>query len=110
MEQLTTEEYLRRGAATPEMLQFLQAVVRGRSNLLIAGPTGTGKSTLLRYLGSAFDPGARVVVMEQIAELGLERYHPHVLAMEASQSGLTMADMLQHALHRRPDYIVMKCL
>ncbi len=89
------------------MLEFLHAVVRGRGNLLIAGPTGTGKSTLLRYLGSYFDPSARIVVLEQLAELGLERYHPHVVALEA-KVGLPMSELLQHALHRRPDYIVMK--
>lgn len=113
IDRLSTAEYLRRGTATPEMLGFLQAVVHGRGNLLIAGPTGTGKSTLLRYLGSYFDPAARIVVLEQIAELGLEQYHPHVVSLEArapgseGRAGLTMADLLQHALHRRPDYIVV---
>ncbi|MGE5673465.1 MAG: CpaF family protein [Mycobacterium leprae] len=113
LDQLTTEEYLKRGTATLEMLQFLQKVVRGRGNLLIAGPTGTGKSTLLRYLGSYFDPTARILVLEQLAELGLERYHPHVVSLEAralegdGRAGPTMADLLQHALHRRPDYIVV---
>lgn len=108
LDRLTSEEYLRRGTATVEMLHFLQAVVRGRGNVLIAGPTGTGKTTLLRYLGGYFDPAARVVVMEQVAELGLERFHPHVVPMEARGGGnLSMADLLQHALHRRPDYIVM---
>jgi pilus assembly protein CpaF len=91
------------------MLTFLEAVVRGRGNVLIAGPTGTGKTTLLRYLGAAMDPGARVVVLEQTAELGLERLHPHVVALEARHR-LDMAQLLQHALHRRPDYIVMWCL
>lgn len=113
MDRLTTQEYITRGTATEEMLTFLQKVVRGRGNLLIAGPTGTGKSTLLRYLGGYFDPGARIVLIEQVAELGLERYHPHVVALETrspgddGRHGLTMADLLQHALHRRPDYIVV---
>ena len=110
---LSTEAYLQLGTASEPMLAFLQSVVRGRANLLIAGPTGTGKSTLLRYLGSYFDPAARVLVLEQVAELGLERFHPHVIALEArapggeGRPGLPMSDLLQHALHRRPDYIVV---
>ncbi len=113
MERLSTEEYVRRGTASEEMLTFLQRTVRGRANVLIAGPTGTGKTTLLRYLGGYFDPAARIVVLEQTAELGLDRYHPHVIQLEARRSGterhasLDMSELLQHALHRRPDYIVV---
>lgn len=113
IEQLTTDDYVRRGTATADMLKLLQAVVRGRGNLLIAGPTGTGKSTLLRYLGSYFDPAARVVVLEQTAELGLELRHPHVVSLEArghgsdDRPGPTLDELLRHTLHRRPDYIVV---
>ncbi len=110
---LTAEEYARRGSASPELLAFLQACARGRANLLIAGPTGGGKTTLLRYLGAHLDPGARVVVMEQVAELGLEDLHPHVISLEAhppgpeGRGGVDLSDLLGHALHRRPDYLVV---
>lgn len=110
---LTTEEYVRRGSASPELLEFLQACARGRANLLIAGPTGGGKTTLLRYLGAHLDPGARLVVLEQVAELGLEELHPHVVSLEAhppgpeGRGGVSLSDLLHHALHRRPDYLVV---
>ncbi len=110
---ICSEDYVRRGTAAPQMLALLQAAARGRANLLIAGPTGTGKSTLLRYCGQYFPASARILVMEQVAELGLERYHPHVVSFECQpeRPGLEdtygMEDLLIHALHRRPDYIVV---
>ncbi|MGE5672712.1 MAG: CpaF family protein [Mycobacterium leprae] len=113
VENLSTEAYLAGDFACPEMLALLQAAARGRANLLIAGPTGTGKSTLLRYLGQYFPREARLVVLESTAELGLERYHPHVLSMECRNAGrddkhsVDMEQLLVHALHRRPDYIIV---
>jgi len=110
---ISTEDYVNRETASEEMLALLQAAAKGRANLLIAGPTGTGKSTLLRYCGQFFPPSARILVMEQVAELGLERYHPHVVSFECQperpghDSTYGMEDLLIHALHRRPDYIVV---
>lgn len=113
LEQLTREEYLSRGFAAPEMLDILEAAARGRANILIAGPTGTGKSTLLRYLGHFFPREARILLLESTAELGLEQFHPHVLAFECRGAGpdgrhaVDMEQLLLHALHRRPDYIIV---
>jgi pilus assembly protein CpaF len=104
---LDAEAYSALGSCHPDMLRLLQGAVRGRANLLVAGPTGTGKTTLLRHLGEYLDPAARVVVLEQVAELGLEEVHPHVVAMECAASRVEMADALIHALHRRPDYLVV---
>lgn len=104
---LSGNEYSYLGTCTPEMLGLLQAAVRGRANLLVAGPTGTGKTTLLRHLGQHLDPAARVIVLEQVAELGLEEVHPHVVSMECAAGRVEMADALVHALHRRPDYLVV---
>lgn len=110
---LGTDDYVERGTATHEMLAFLQACARGRANLLIAGPTGSGKTTLLRYIGQHLDPTARVVVLEQVPELGLEQLHPHAVSLVAhppgpeGRGGVDLADLLRHALHRRPDYLVV---
>lgn len=113
LEHLTREEYLRHGFAAPEMLDLLEAAARGRANILIAGPTGTGKSTLLRYLGHFFPREARLLLLESTAELGLDQFHPHVLAFECrgaghdGRHGVDMEQILIHALHRRPDYIIV---
>lgn len=112
LEQIDAATYTRLGTATAEVLHFLGQATRAQTNLLIAGSTGTGKTTLLRYLGRQIPADRRVVVLEQIAELGLQHLHPHVLALETRSpagrtAALAMSDLLSHALHRRPDYIVV---
>jgi pilus assembly protein CpaF len=99
------------GTLTPEIKQFLAALVRGRISVLISGGTGSGKTTLLNAMSREIDPAERVVTIEDAAELQLQQ--PHVVRMEtrpANSEGrgeITQRDLVRNALRMRPDRIVM---
>lgn len=70
---------------TPQLADFLAAVVRARKNVMIAGAVSAGKTTLLRALASEIDPGERIITVERSLELGLEEdleAHPNAIAFE----------------------------
>ncbi|HEX6778231.1 MAG TPA: ATPase, T2SS/T4P/T4SS family, partial [Ktedonobacterales bacterium] len=61
---LVADDLVRGGAVTPELLRFLEAMVRGRMNIVISGGTNTGKTTLLNILLGAIPPTQRLVIIE----------------------------------------------
>jgi pilus assembly protein CpaF len=88
----------------------LRRLVRDRVNLLVSGGTGSGKTTLLNVLSAEIDPGERVVVIEDSAEL---RLSGHVVRLEArppnseGTGAITLRDLVRSALRLRPDRIVI---
>jgi pilus assembly protein CpaF len=96
---------------TPEAGQFLSACVRGKLNMLIAGGTGTGKTTLLNALSGSIPPAERIITIEDAAELQLQQRH--VLTLEARPANIEgrgevrIRDLVRNALRMRPDRIVV---
>ncbi len=102
---------IRNYSITPEIVQFLEAVIRGRSNVLISGGTGAGKTTMLNNLSSFLTERERVVTIETTAELVLKL--PHVVMLEMRPSNIeghglvTQRDLLRNSLRMRPDRIII---
>jgi pilus assembly protein CpaF len=65
----TLEELVDRGLMTPEAAQWLRAFVKVRANILVAGGTNAGKTTLVNALLAEIDPLERLAVIEMFAEL-----------------------------------------
>jgi pilus assembly protein CpaF len=63
------------------LADFLEASVRARLSMVIAGEAGAGKTTLLRALCSSI-PDARIATIEDTFELGLSRMRPGVVATQ----------------------------
>jgi pilus assembly protein CpaF len=90
---------------------FLRAAVRGGWNLLVAGATSAGKTTLLNALSAGIDVEERIVTIEETAELRLAQ--PHVVRLEARPANaegvgaVGVRDLVRCALRMRPDRIVV---
>jgi pilus assembly protein CpaF len=95
----------------PEMATFLQGAVRCKTNILISGGTGTGKTTLLNVLSRWIPGDERVVTIEDAAELKLQR--EHVVRLETrppnieGKGEVTQRDLLRNTLRMRPDRIII---
>jgi pilus assembly protein CpaF len=107
----TVEDLIRFGTATTEMFEFLEACVKARLNIFVAGGTGSGKTTMLNILSSFIPDDERIVTIEDAAELQLRQ--EHVVTLEARPSNIEgkgavpIRELVRNALRMRPDRIVV---
>jgi pilus assembly protein CpaF len=108
---LTVAELVEKGAVTTAALRFLQVCVELKRNIVIAGGTGSGKTSLLNALSSFVDKTERVVVIEDSSEIQLQQ--PHAVYLEArppdakGRGAVTIRDLLRATLRLRPDRIIV---
>lgn len=111
---------LRRFSTRPiELRQFTSAAVcalvtdaiAARCNVVVSGATSSGKTTLLNAIAGLVEPNARIITLEDTAELRLNA--PHVLRLEArppsidGMPAVDLAALLHTALRLRPDRLVI---
>ena len=99
------------GTVTPQAGAFLEAAVASGLNILVAGGTQSGKTTLLNCLASAIPPRERVVTCEEVFELRLSLRD--VASMQCRQPSLEgtgeipLRRLVREALRMRPSRIVV---
>lgn len=107
----TPQFLLERDALTPQAMEFLLLAVRARCNIMVSGGAGSGKTTLVNVLSTAFDPSERIIVIEDTRELQIQR--EHVVQMEArppdvyGRGQITIRDLFATSLRMRPDRIIV---
>jgi pilus assembly protein CpaF len=107
----TVAQLVKWGALSQQAAEFLQAAVLCRKNILVAGGTGTGKTTLLNCLSDFIPDKERIVTIEDTAELQLAK--SHVVRLETKppnsegKGGYTIRDLVKNALRMRPDRIIV---
>jgi pilus assembly protein CpaF len=115
--QLSSLDELVRGGLMPkDVSDFLGACVLSRRNIIVAGGTGTGKTTLLRALMNEIPFHERIVTIEDAFELGIDRFaqlHPDHDALQARQANIEghgaipLADLTRMALRMDPDRVIV---
>ncbi len=108
---MSIEDLIRVGTLNEHMAEFLQACVVARLNIVISGPTSSGKTTFLNVL-TGFIPGQqRIVTIEDAVELQLKQRH--VISLETQSANVDGAgavstrDLVRNALRMRPDRIIV---
>jgi len=103
------EDLIDRRMLTGEQAEQLIASILAGDNILIAGGTGTGKTTLLNVLADFIPDEERILIIEDTAELHIRK--PHVISAEAQldthKSAITFDDLLRSVLRHRPDRILV---
>src|SRR6202021_3024822 len=79
-DKLMPSDLVERKALAPGMMELLEACVKAKMNIIIAGGTGAGKTTLLNALSAFINPKERIVTIEDAAELQLKQ--PPVVPLE----------------------------
>jgi len=107
----TIDDLIEKDTLTENTASFLRGCVMGRKNMMIAGGTGSGKTTTLNVL-SHFIPGdERIVTIEDSAELQLPQ--EHIVRLETrppnieGKGAYTIRDLVKNALRMRPDRLIV---
>jgi pilus assembly protein CpaF len=110
-DKLMPADLVERKALTQGMIELLEAAVKAKLNIIIAGGTGAGKTTLLNALSVFINSKERIVTIEDAAELQLKQ--PHVVRLETRPANLEgggavrQRELLVNSLRMRPDRIVV---
>jgi pilus assembly protein CpaF len=105
------DELVALGTLTRQAARFLDAAVVAGLNIIVAGGTQAGKTTLLNCLAAAVPGRERVVTCEEVFELRVPL--PDVVAMQTRQPNLEgtgevpLRRLVKEALRMRPDRIVV---
>ncbi|MGH8540156.1 MAG: CpaF family protein [Stenotrophobium sp.] len=108
---LSADDLLRSGTVSAAELDYLKQRVASRTNLIVVGGTGSGKTTFLNLLSQWIPAPERIITVEDAAELRLS--HGHVVRLETrppnleGERAVTARDLVRNALRMRPDRIIV---
>ncbi|MCR5093034.1 MAG: CpaF family protein [Lachnospiraceae bacterium] len=109
---ITMDKLIALGSLPRYAADYLGALVRSGYNIFISGGTGSGKTTFLNALSDSIPSDARVITIEDNAELQI-LHVPNIVRMEARNANvegckeITIRDLIKSSLRMRPDRIIV---
>ncbi len=110
-DKLTVEQLVSLGSLNTKIADFLAMCVQARLNMVIAGNTSSGKTTLLNIMAQHIPDWERIITVEDSAELNLHQIHK--ISLEAQppdykgEGQVTIRDLVRNCLRMRPDRIIV---
>ncbi|WYL52472.1 P-type conjugative transfer ATPase TrbB [Aminobacter sp. P9b] len=100
----TLDDYVAAGVMTAQQATALRQAVAARANILVAGGTSTGKTTLTNaLLAEVAKTSDRVVLIEDTRELQCAA--PNFVALRTKEGVISLSDLVRSSLRLRPDRI-----
>ena len=109
---ISMNDLIRWQSITPQAASCLQTLVLAGYNIFISGATSTGKTTFLNVLANYIPKDARIITIEDSAELQLHRAE-NLVRLEARQASsgteeaVSIRDLIRASLRMRPDRIIV---
>lgn len=105
---LGKDDFLKSEMFNEDMLEYLIQMILERKTFLVAGNTGSGKTSLLRFLASYIDKNERVITAEDTQELHINRYFPLGVALESPHRNDINSDLpklITATMRAQPDRV-----
>ena len=108
----TMNDLIEKGSVTEEVAEVLRRMVIAKYNIFISGGTGSGKTTFLNALSNYIPKNARIITIEDSAELQIKGV-PNIIRMESRNANaegkgeITIRDLIKTSLRMRPDRIIV---
>ena len=107
--EVTTENLIKAGTISEEMVPWITNMIAGRSNIMIIGETGSGKTSFLKWLVGLMNPKLRLGTIETNFELKIDEKYPerNIFSYEQHEElGITMNHIFKECLRSSPDIII----
>lgn len=110
-DKLTMPQLVKYGSISIEGAKLIEAIVRLGKNIIVSGPTSSGKTSVLNVLSSFIPNGERILVIEDASELQLQQEHAVLFETrkpdEHGKGEVSIRDLVHSSLRLRPDRLVV---